>query len=229
MDIFFLVLEYIGIVAFSVSGAMVAIDKEADYIGIVLMSLVTGFAGGIMRDLFLGSTPPRFFTSYQYSIIVCVLTSVLVIVLATVFKRGFVRNEEKVNTVNNFIDAIGIGIFAVGGTKIAVELGFTSPLIAISMGVISSVGGGLVRDLILREIPFIIKKRIYALATLAGASVYYILAVKLSVDTVLATCVGVLLTFMLRVLATVFKWNIPKAIDFARLEEEVQDGDSHPK
>ena len=132
------------------------------------------------------------------------------------------RNEGRIATVNNFIDAIGIGIFAVGGTKIAVELGFSSPLIAIPMGVISSVGGGLVRDLILREIPFIIKKRIYALAALAGAALYYSLAVALTVDTVIATLAGLLLTFALRVLATVFKWNMPKAIDFARLAEQMR-------
>ena len=159
MDIFFLILEYIGIVAFSVSGAMVAIDKEADYVGIILMSLVTSFAGGIMRDLFLGDAPPKFFTSFQPQIIICVATSVAVIILASIFKRGFIRNERRIESVNNIVDAMGLGVFSVSGTKIAVALGFTSPLIAISMGIISAVGGGLTRDLILRDIPFIMRQQ----------------------------------------------------------------------
>ncbi len=224
MDIFFLILEYVGIVAFSVSGAMVAIDKEADYVGIILMSLVTSFAGGIMRDLFLGATPPKFFTSFQIHIALCTVTSVAVIILASLFKRGFIRNERRIESVNNIVDAMGLGVFSVSGTKIAVELGFTSPLIAISMGIISAVGGGLTRDLILRDIPFIIRKRVYALASLAGAVTYYILA--LNVDEALAFSVGIAASFALRVLATVFNWNVPKVISFAELAgEEISDTD----
>lgn len=223
MDIFFLILEYIGIVAFSVSGAMVAIDKEADYVGVLLMSLTTSFSGGIMRDLFLGATPPKFFTSLQPQVAICVTASVAVIVLAAVFKRGFVRNEKRIAAVNNIVDAVGLGVFSVSGTKIAVELGFSSPLIAISMGIITAVGGGLTRDLILRDIPFIIRKRVYAVASLIGAAVYYILAVHLKADEVVSLGAGVLAAFTLRLLATVFKWNIPKAINFATLEKKMKE------
>ena len=218
MDTFLIVLEYIGMFAFSASGAMVAIDKEVDYIGVLLMSLVTCFGGGIMRDILLGCTPPRFFTEFAPFIIVCVCTTVVVIIFATVFKRAFINYEKRINDVNNVVDALGLGAFAVGGVVISVESGFTSPLVAITMGIISSVGGGLTRDLILRDIPFILRKRIYILASLLGASLYYVLAVTLKFDALISCIIGVVSTFILRILATIFKWNIPKAIDFAKLE-----------
>ena len=221
MDTFLLIIEYIGIFAFAVSGSMVAIDKEADYIGVLLMSLVTSFAGGIMRDVFLGANPPRFFTDFAVYIIICVLTSVAVIIFASVCKRAFIHYEHRIGAFINVIDALGLGAFAVGGVMISVEMGFSSPLVAISMGVISSVGGGLTRDLILRDIPFIIRKRVYALASLLGSAVYYVLAVALSLDPLLASIIGVSSTFALRVFATVFKWNVPKAIDFAALEAQI--------
>ena len=221
MEPFIVVIEYIGFFAFAVSGAMVAIDKEADYIGIMLMALVTSFMGGIMRDILIGCTPPRFFTHYTPYIIICLGTSVAVIIFASVFKRAFIHYERRIEAVNNIVDALGLGAFSVGGVVIALENGFDSPLVAITMGVISSVGGGLTRDLILRDIPFIIRKRIYLLASLLGATLYYVLAVALSVDNLLASIVGVASTFTLRVLATLFKWNVPKAIDFKKLEAQI--------
>ena len=221
MDTVLLVLEYLGVIAFAVSGSMVAIDKEADYVGVLLLSLVTCFGGGIMRDIFLGQTPPRFFTQYQSEIIISLVTSVIVIVFATIFKRAFVHYEHSIEAINNIVDAIGLGAFTVGGSFIALECGFTSAHIVISMGLISSIGGGLMRDLILRDIPFIIRKRVYALASFLGASLYYILAVALNVDNLMASIAGVFMTFSLRIMATVFKWNIPKAIDFDKLDAEI--------
>ena len=103
MDTALLIIEYIGIVAFAVSGAMVAIDKEADYFGVVLLSLITCFAGGIMRDLLLGSVPPRFFTEFAPFILTCVISSVAVIIFATLFKRVFVEYETRINAVNNIV------------------------------------------------------------------------------------------------------------------------------
>ena len=221
MDTALLIIEYIGIVAFAVSGAMVAIDKEADYFGVVLLSLITCFAGGIMRDLLLGSVPPRFFTEFAPFILTCVISSVAVIIFATLFKRVFVEYETRINAVNNIIDASALGLFSVSGVMISVEAGYSSPLIAISMGLISSVGGGLLRDLMLGDIPFIIRKRIYAVASLFGASICYVLYVTLSLSYVVAAIAGILLTFLLRLLATIFKWNMPKAIDFKKLEAEM--------
>ena len=220
MDVFFLILEYAGIVAFAVSGAMVAIDKEADFIGVIILALVTSFGGGVMRDLFLGITPPSFFTEYTIQVIVVVAVAIAVFIAAATLKKRYVENERRIGAINNVVDALGLGIFSVYGTAIAIEAGHGEPFIAIIIGVIAAVGGGLIRDLILRDIPFIIKERIYALASLAGAFCYYLLFAVVGVDAVWATFIGVMLTFALRIFATLFKWNMPKAIVFSKLTDE---------
>jgi len=217
MDIFFTIIEYIGIIAFSVAGAMVAIDKEADIVGVLFLALTTAFGGGIMRDLFLGHTPPRFFTEYQIEILVSLASALAVFIFASICKRTFLEKERLIGFVNNFFDAAGLGIFSVYSANMAVEMGYTAPIVVISMGVIASVGGGLVRDLILRDIPFIIRKHVYFVAALFGACTYYLMFVVLSLNPVAASFAGFLVTFVLRILATVFKWNLPRAITFSGL------------
>ena len=220
MDIFFTIIEYIGIIAFSVAGAMIAIDKEADIAGVLILALTTAFGGGIMRDLFLGYVPPRFFTEYYVEIAVSVTSALLVFIFASIYKKTFLEKEKTIGFVNNFFDAAGLGIFSVYSANMAVEMGHTDPIVVISMGVIASVGGGLVRDLILRDIPFIIRKHVYFVAALLGASVYYVFFVLLSVNPVAASFAGFFITFVLRIMATVFKWNLPKAILFSKLSQD---------
>ena len=220
MEVFFLILEYLGVAAFAVSGAMVAIDKEADFVGVIIMALVTTFGGGVMRDLFLGINPPNFFTSYMPLIITAALAAVATFTVAALFKKKYVANEKKIDAIINVFDALGLGIFVVYSTLIALDLNFNEPFVAISMGVIGAVGGGIVRDLMLGSIPFVIRKRIYLIACLAGSLSFYLLYVVLHFDVVWATFVGVMLTFLLRMCATIFKWNMPKAIVFSKLNEE---------
>ena len=220
MDLIFTVMEYIGTVAFSVSGAMVAIHKEADLFGVLLLSLFTAFGGGIIRDLCLGITPPSFFSPDSFpKVAISLGAAIIVFLIALIFKHTYVKNEQKINSINNVFDALGLGIFAVYGTQISIVSGNTSPFIAILMGLLTGVGGGMLRDLSLGTVPFIIKKRVYAVATIFGASVYYVLVAVLQISSVWATLAGVLSTFILRICATVFKWNMPKAIRFSEFDK----------
>ena len=102
MDIFFAIIEYVGIIAFSVAGAMIAIDKEADIVGVLILALTTAFGGGIMRDLFLGHVPPRFFTDYYVEIAVSLASALLVFVFASIYKKTFLEKERLIGFVNNF-------------------------------------------------------------------------------------------------------------------------------
>ena len=220
MDILFVILEYIGVIAFSVSGAMVSIHREADLFGVVFLSVMTAFGGGIVRDLCLGITPPSFFVNSGIKVTVSIFTAVAVFVTAAVLKKRYVRGEERINAINNIFDAIGLGIFAVCGTEIAIGAGADGAFIAIVMGLITGIGGGIFRDLCLGTVPFVIRKRVYAVATLAGSTTYYILAAVLGVSAFYATLAGVAVTFTLRMCATVFKWNMPKAIRFSEFENK---------
>ena len=218
MDIFFLVLQIIGVIGFSVSGAMVAIRRETDIVGVVILALTPTFGGGIMRDLCISSEPPRFFTMYT-EIAISVAVALAVFFLARHYKEKYLEREGALLAVDNVFDAVGIGIFSVIGTEIALDAGYTEPLLAILMGTVSGVGGGVVRDVLVRDIPFILKKRIYVLATLSGAASYYLLW-KLGAPDAVALSVGAAIVFALRMLATAFKWNMPKAIDFSSVRGE---------
>jgi uncharacterized membrane protein YeiH len=109
---------------------------------------------------------------------------------------------------------MGLGIFAVTGAKTCMSAGHTSALVVISLGMITGVGGGMVRDLCLKEIPFVLRKHVYAVAALAGATLYYVTLCVAHIPEYAALSLGIIAVVAIRVLATKFKLNIPKAIIF---------------
>ena len=225
LDIIWSIMEHIGVIAFAISGAVVAIDRETDIFGVVFASFITSFGGGIMRDLLLGcpgdSGTPLFFTSsYLSLIIVCLVASLAVFFFAVMFKRSFLEDQKKLDYINNYIDAVGIGAFTVSGARLAIEAGHSNPFIAIIMGMIACIGGGMLRDIMFNDIPFVLRKRIYALAAAAGAGVYCLIRMLGPDAEISAMVVGALTTVLIRVLATIFRWNMPKAINFTKLREE---------
>ncbi len=214
MSTVFYIIEIIGVFSFAISGAIMAIDKENDIFGVLFLSIITTFGGGFMRDVILGQTPV-FFTSYSFVIIASV-TSLVTFFLAMIFKRHYVKHEAFVNAINNYFDAAGLGVFVVSGVKICISYGIESAFIIIFMGVLSGTGGSILRDVIMREIPCVFKKRIYVIAAFVGVALYYLL-LKIGVGDPIAMPVSAIAVFTVRVLATVFKWNMPKAIDFDAL------------
>ena len=223
-DSIMMVLEIIGVIAFSIAGSVVAIDKEMDLVGVVFLALITSFGGGVMRDLIMGRTP-LFFTSLGVYITDALVTSLSVFMFAHVFKKWYVKNESSVLFFNNFVDAVGISAFSVSGVKMCLEyFPEPNPFLSIMLGMIAAIGGGMVRDVCLRDIPFVFRKHVYAVATIVGASVYYVLRVCVMADTVageiISLTLGMLSVFTIRVLATIFKWNFPKAIIFSKMYAE---------
>ncbi len=218
MSAFFTILEIIGVVSFSLSGAIMAIDKENDFIGVVFLAIITCFGGGMLRDIFIGNTPPLFFEGYFYAAISAV-TAIVAFTVALIFKRQYVENEKFVATVNNILDAAGLGVFVVSGARICLDLGVTNPFLVIVMGMLSGTGGSMIRDIIMREVPYLLRKRIYMLAALSGAGLYCLLR-YLNVAEALAYPLSILLIFIIRMLATIFKWNLPRAIVFSELKDK---------
>ena len=220
METFFFALEVIGVIAFAVSATVASIDNEVDLFGALLLSLITCFGGGMMRDVMIGDTP-RFFTSY-FLIVCASLTCLCVFIIAAVYKKRYVKNEIIIDHVNNYFDAIGLGIFAVMGAKICITSGHTSALIAISLGMVTGIGGGMIRDLCLGKIPFVLNKRVYAVAAIAGASIYYLMWRFTPAPEYVSILLGVIAVFGIRVAATHLRLDIPKAIIFSKdiAEEE---------
>lgn len=229
MEVVLDLIHIIGIISFSAAGAMVAVDNETDTFGVVFLSIITCFGGGLLRDIIagqaIGRPLPVVLTDMNLELIVCIFTALAVFFLAKIFQRKYVEEEEAVNRINNILDALGIGVFTAAGTEAYLVLG---PLVAIVMGVISSVGGSMTRDVILGHIPQVLRKRIYVLALLAGSVSYYVTSQYVIPDSdarsVIATVVCVVIVFAIRMCATYFKWNMPKAIDFAKLRAESEEG-----
>lgn len=203
--------EAIGTAAFAVSGAMVAIDKGTDIFGVLLMAVFTALGGGTLRDVLIGHFPPRMFTNFHYVLLSCIC-AVTVFIIARIFKERYIERERLIEQVNNVFDAIGLGIFAVSGARIGMEAGFADNIFLTTfLGTTTAIGGGMLRDVLLQEMPFVLKKRVYAVAAIVGA-LGYALLMRMGMNSVMAYALGMMATIAVRILATVFRWNLPKAI-----------------
>jgi uncharacterized membrane protein YeiH len=142
-----------------------------------------------------------------------------VFLIAYIFRNYYQKSQKIVDSVNNVFDAVGLGIFTVTGVQVAIESGFKmNGILAVCLGVITGIGGGILRDVMLREIPFVLKKRIYALASIAGGIVYYNMFLA-NIDRTVSIVVAVAVTFVIRLLATIFKLDLPRV----KLKEPQQD------
>ena len=203
-------IDILGTVSFAISGAMVGIEKQADLLGVVLLACTTGVGGGALRDVFLGKLPPAVFDK-PVNVMACIVAAVVVFCFARAVKEHYVDNAQKVRMINNVFDAIGLGAFSAGGARIAIESGLAGNWGAvIFMAMVTGAGGGLVRDVMINQVPMVLTRRIYALAALLGGGVYYVL--QQYMDSAGATFITTAVVFAIRMLATKYRWNLPKAI-----------------
>ena len=210
MDTFAFILEIIGTVAFAVSGAMTAIKKRMDVLGVIILGLVTAVGGGIIRDLVLGVTPPNTFKDSTYAI-VAVFTSI--VVFFPFVRRLMLHTRRLYDFILFFMDSLGLSIFTVMGIFAANEQAWDHGMfLLLFVGVITGVGGGVIRDILAGNTPYIFVKHIYACASLAGAVVCVILWNR--IGSLYAMVAGAVVVFIVRLLAAYFKWNLPRAKDF---------------
>ena len=211
MDTLFFILELIGTAAFSVAGALAAIRKRLDVFGVLVCSATTALGGGILRDVLLANLPPAMFRDYSY-LITAAAVSLVTFLVAWLFKTRFSRRVPAIESVNNIADAVGLGIFTVVGINTALRAGYAdNAFFVIFLGTVTGVGGGMLRDVTINEIPMIFTKRIYAVASLLGGLAYYLLSVTFALPSLLSVGAAILIVFLLRILASVFRWDLPKA------------------
>lgn len=209
IDFLFRLTEIVGTVAFAVSGAMAAVRKRLDIFGVLFIGGVTALGGGTVRDVLLGHFPPRMFYSFEFLLIAAV-SSLVIFILAYRWNEVYTINENHLNAINNLFDAIGLAAFVVTGTQAAISAGFSdNPFLCISLGMTTGVGGGILRDVMCLEMPAVLRKHIYAVAAIAGALVYYLLY-HFADNTTLATGLSALTTLTIRLLATYYRWNLPR-------------------
>lgn len=203
------IIEMIGTVAFASSGAMVGIRKNMDIFGVEVLGIITAVGGGIIRDILIGALPPRTFKDSVY-ITVAAITSCLLFILVYFNKqilasKWMVKYERMMST----LDAIGLGAFTVIGIYVAVSRpDKKSDLLLVVVGMITGIGGGVLRDMMAGTMPFVFVKHIYACASMVGAIVCIVMMKY--VDKVIAMVVGAMIIIVIRLLAAHYKWNLPR-------------------
>lgn len=202
------VLEIIGTVAFAISGALIAVRCCLDLFGVLLVGLISSVGGGIIRDLFLGNFPPRVFSVVLIPS-VAVLTSLTVFIVCFFNSKKFEALEKRIESINNFFDAVGLATFSALGTEAAVQAGFENmALLSVSMGVLTGIGGGMVRDILVDKTPYVLKKHIYALASVTGSLAYYL--IRINISKTLAIAVSIPIIIIIRMLSTKYRLELPK-------------------
>ena len=203
------IMELLGTVAFAVSGSLVAISSELDIFGVSFLACITAFGGGIVRDLLLGIKPPELFNNFPIFFL-ALTVAVLVFVISYVCKKSFNSFKTKIERINNVFDAIGLAVFVVIGAESACSKGFLdNGFIIVFMGMITGVGGGIFRDILIDTTPYVFKKHIYAIAAILGAVTYFVLR-KYIQNVQLASIASMLLIFTIRMLATKYRWSLPR-------------------
>jgi len=199
-ETFVLALDLVGTFVFALSGAMVGVRHRLDLFGVLVLSFAAATAGGIFRDLVIGAVPPAAFADWRY-IVVPVVAG-----FATFWWHPRLRRLHSPVLV---FDAAGLGLFAVSGALKALAFGL-NPVAAVLLGMITGVGGGMVRDLLVTEVPSVLHAEVYAVAALAGAAVA-VAGHQLPLPSAPVAIVGVALCFGLRLGAIRRGWELPVA------------------
>lgn len=160
------VLDLLGIFVFAISGALVAVRKGLDIFGVLVLAGTTGLGGGFLRDVLIGATPPAALEDWRY-----LMVPILAGVLAFAFHPVVGRMERSINV----LDAFGLGLFCVTGALKALDYGL-GPVPAALMGMVTGIGGGMLRDLLASRVPLVFRGELYATPALAGSALVVTLA-----------------------------------------------------
>jgi uncharacterized membrane protein YeiH len=194
------VFDLAGTFVFALSGAMAGVNCRADVFGVLVLSFVAANTGGITRDILIGAVPPGAISDWHY-----LAVSLAAGVITFCFPSALIRNR---NCVLLF-DAAGLAFFAVSGAHRALNYGL-SPIMAILLGALTGIGGGMARDVLLAEMPIVLRADLYAVAALACAAIV-VIGNMLQLPSGVPALVGITICFGLRVLAITRGWHLPVA------------------
>ena len=213
VDSIFFAIEIIGTVAFAITGVITALEKKFDIFGALVLGTVTAVGGGIVRDIILGYLPPMAFRKSVYAL-TAVVTSLAVFVLAYFLGSKIKKHFDVYSQIINIFDSIGLSVFVIGGVNSAISCGLGENMfLSIFVATLTGVGGGVMRDIMAGRVPKILRKRVYALAAIVGAIIYYVLIWYKILPSTPAIIIGAGSVLVIRILATIFHWNLPTAKD----------------
>lgn len=193
-----LVLDIVGIAVFAVAGALTGIEKRLDIFGVIFLSGITALGGGFMRDVLLGASPVAGLHDWRYIVTPATVGLIVFYVHPTL---------AKLRRALLLVDAAGMGLFAVAGARKAIDYGL-GPVGSCVIGMITAIGGGILRDVLVSEIPSILHKEIYATAALI-ASILVVTGDRVSFNNVATAIISIAVAFTIRVLSVWRKWSAP--------------------
>lgn len=208
MSNFILIIDIIGAIAFAYSGVVVAIKHKMDLLGVIILGCITACGGGILRDIMLGNFPIGFFTLPNYELLAAFITTIVLFILFYLFKHISFFEKQWFLDLTTILDALGLGIFVIMGANIALEMN-SNMFLVIFAATITAVGGGMTRDILAMQIPVIFTRRIYCVAAVLGAILYYLFYIN-NVNIYLSVFLVLLFVVVLRFLSYKFKINLPR-------------------
>ena len=213
-DTFVYCIELISILAFGISGAMVGIKKGMDLFGVIMLAMTTSVGGGIIRDFVLGFHPPKSFDRPAYALTAATVALFTFIIEAHYYKKTAgkegVQGTKFTEEALFWLDTVGLAIFTVVGVAVGYESGSQNVFVICFAGVATGVGGGLLRDVMSQNRPYIFVKHIYACACIAGSIVC--IALWDFTGRIPAMIVGSVVIILLRFFARKYLWNMPRII-----------------
>ncbi|QQR95592.1 MAG: trimeric intracellular cation channel family protein [Bacteroidota bacterium] len=191
-------IDIAGIAVFSISGVFAAMEKKLDVFGVFIIAFITALGGGTLRDVLIGQLPVSWMYNLNYGLIVLLST------LASMFFSNIIGNYQK--TLLTF-DSLGIGLFTVVGIQKGIMLDF-HPAVCIALGTITACFGGVIRDILLNNIPLIFQQEVYATACILGGVVYFVL-MRLQMNEMITEMISITFIVVFRLVAVRFNWQLP--------------------
>ena len=194
----FTLIDMFGTAAFSISGVFAAMERRLDIFGILVIAFVTAIGGGTIRDVMIGDFPVTWMRSANYSIVIFISAGIAIL---------FNKLDKDYGRILLLFDSIGLGFFTIVGIRKGIQFDFSIGL-CIAVGTITACFGGLVRDIILNQIPHILHKEIYATACIFGGTIYFIL-LRTNLNQTALDLICVSMVVIIRLLAVKYKWSLP--------------------
>lgn len=196
---FISIIDVLGTFSFAVAGAFAAIDKKLDPFGVLIISFATAIGGGTIRDILLGRLPVSWLTNSM------AIYVIMIGALSTLFFSSWLK---RFNRMLFYFDAMGLGLFTMIGIQTGMEQHLSTG-ICIMLGTVTGCFGGVLRDVLLNNVPLIFQKEVYASASILGGVVFFLL-IRLQLPVSYSSMIGILIVFVVRVLAVRFSWSLPK-------------------
>jgi uncharacterized membrane protein YeiH len=189
---------FIGIIAAAISGTLVGMKKQLDIFGVICLAVATALGGGIIRDIMIGNLPPTAFIQPIY-FFVATLTALITCM--------FYERIHKLQVVITVSDAVGLGVFTAVGANTALTHHMDAPFLVVSMGLITGIGGGILRDVFAKDIPYVFRKEVYAIASILGT--ISLLLTYDKIPHILSLYVCLVVTFTIRLVSVIYNVNFP--------------------